>query len=224
MVHSRGDRLRPFADLHGQPCHRLYVLDTVRRIQAPARGCRRKRMAHGSQDPVGPLIPEPPSISSQRGQASYAFVEQPQTRASKRSIVTLDHQWPHLPTTIAELRNAVRGFVEPMPNRAEERLPSLVRRGTPLFDKLVSRNRVRYTASAEMLFEHVMNIGAEGAGEGQFNYVEDFDLTINGQHIMATDAAHAFVQVFARRPVNSSRASAARVTKTPTSKSRKAFR
>ena len=51
-------------------------------------------------------------------------------------------------------------------------------------------------ASAEMLFEHVMNIGAEGAGEGQFNYVEDFDLTINGQHIMATDAAHAFVQVF----------------------------
>ena len=50
--------------------------------------------------------------------------------------------------------------------------------------------------SAQMSFEHVMNIGSKGDGEGQFLYVEDFDLTINGRHIMVTDAAHAYVQVF----------------------------
>ncbi len=51
-------------------------------------------------------------------------------------------------------------------------------------------------AHAEMKFEHVMNIGSKGSGEGQFKYVEDFDLTVDGKHIMATDAAHAWVQVF----------------------------
>ena len=51
-------------------------------------------------------------------------------------------------------------------------------------------------AGSELKFEHVMDIGSEGSGEGQFNYIEDFDLTIDGQYIMATDAAHAWVQVF----------------------------
>ena len=47
----------------------------------------------------------------------------------------------------------------------------------------------------EMKFEHVMNIGSEGTGPGQFKYVEDFDFDIQGR-LMATDAAHAYVQVF----------------------------
>ncbi len=51
-------------------------------------------------------------------------------------------------------------------------------------------------AHAGLKFEHVMNIGSKGSGEGQFKYVEDFDLTIDGKYIMATDAAHAWVQVF----------------------------
>ena len=44
-------------------------------------------------------------------------------------------------------------------------------------------------------FEHVMNIGSDGTGEGQFKYVEDFAFTKNG-YLLATDAAHAWVQVF----------------------------
>src|SRR6187549_888097 len=53
------------------------------------------------------------------------------------------------------------------------------------------------SASAEMTFEHVMNIGSKGAGEGQFEYVEDFAMSKDG-HLLATDAAHAFVQAFDR--------------------------
>jgi len=44
-------------------------------------------------------------------------------------------------------------------------------------------------------FEHVMNIGSEGSGPGQFKYVEDFALDSKG-YLLATDAAHAYVQVF----------------------------
>lgn len=44
-------------------------------------------------------------------------------------------------------------------------------------------------------FEHVMMIGTQGTGEGQFKYVEDFDFSADG-HLLATDAAHAWVQVF----------------------------
>ena len=50
-------------------------------------------------------------------------------------------------------------------------------------------------ARAALNFEHVMNIGTKGTGEGQFKYVEDFALSIEG-HLLATDAAHAYVQVF----------------------------
>jgi len=45
-------------------------------------------------------------------------------------------------------------------------------------------------------FKHVMNIGTEGTGEAQFKYVEDFDFSSDGKLIYATDAAHAWVQVF----------------------------
>jgi DNA-binding beta-propeller fold protein YncE len=48
----------------------------------------------------------------------------------------------------------------------------------------------------EVRYEHAMNIGSEGSREGQFQYVEDFDMAINGQHLLVTDAAHAYVQVF----------------------------
>jgi DNA-binding beta-propeller fold protein YncE len=49
--------------------------------------------------------------------------------------------------------------------------------------------------AAAMNFEHVMNIGSEGSGEGQFKYVEDFALAKDG-NLLATDASHAYVQVF----------------------------
>ena len=52
------------------------------------------------------------------------------------------------------------------------------------------------TQAAELKFEHVMSIGTKGDDLGQFGYVEDFDIASNGQHILVTDAAHAFVQVF----------------------------
>jgi DNA-binding beta-propeller fold protein YncE len=44
-------------------------------------------------------------------------------------------------------------------------------------------------------FEHVINIGSAGTDEGQFKYVEDFAFTKGGQ-LLATDAVHAWVQVF----------------------------
>ncbi len=50
-------------------------------------------------------------------------------------------------------------------------------------------------AMSNMSFEHVMNIGTQGTGEGQFKYVEDFALSIDG-NLLASDAAHAWIQVF----------------------------
>jgi DNA-binding beta-propeller fold protein YncE len=47
----------------------------------------------------------------------------------------------------------------------------------------------------DVKFEHVMTIGSEGTGEGQFKYVEDFAFSKDGR-LLATDAAHAWVQVF----------------------------
>jgi DNA-binding beta-propeller fold protein YncE len=52
------------------------------------------------------------------------------------------------------------------------------------------------SGSAQPLkFQHVMNIGGEGTGNGQFKYVEDFAFDKKG-HLLATDAAHAYVQAF----------------------------
>lgn len=50
-------------------------------------------------------------------------------------------------------------------------------------------------AADAISFEHALTIGAEGSGEGQFKYVEDFALTKDGK-LLATDAFHAWVQVF----------------------------
>lgn len=50
-------------------------------------------------------------------------------------------------------------------------------------------------AAAQPKFEHVMDIGSKGDGEGQFSYVEDFAFEPDGD-LLATDAAHAWVQVF----------------------------
>ena len=55
--------------------------------------------------------------------------------------------------------------------------------------------QTQVSAKPSMSFEHVMNIGTKGTGEGQFKYVEDFALSIEG-HLLVTDAAHAYVQVF----------------------------
>ncbi|WDP92525.1 MAG: hypothetical protein HUN04_23495 [Desulfobacter sp.] len=48
-------------------------------------------------------------------------------------------------------------------------------------------------------FKHVMTFGSRGSGEGQFKYVEDFALARNGQHLLITDAATAWVQVFDKK-------------------------
>ena len=50
-------------------------------------------------------------------------------------------------------------------------------------------------AASDLKFEHVMNIGDVGTGEGKFKYVEDFAFSREG-HLLATDAAHAYVQAF----------------------------
>lgn len=50
-------------------------------------------------------------------------------------------------------------------------------------------------SAADLKFEHVMNIGSEGVGEGQFKYVEDFAFSKDG-HLLVTDASHAYVQAF----------------------------
>ncbi|MEZ4528997.1 MAG: 6-bladed beta-propeller [Desulfobacterales bacterium] len=50
-----------------------------------------------------------------------------------------------------------------------------------------------------MEFRHVMTFGSEGEGEGQFRYVEDFALAANGQDLLVTDAATAWVQVFDKK-------------------------
>src|SRR5262245_1529489 len=47
----------------------------------------------------------------------------------------------------------------------------------------------------DVKFEHVMTIGSEGTGEGQFKYVEDFAFSKDGR-LLVTDAAHAWVQAF----------------------------
>ena len=48
-------------------------------------------------------------------------------------------------------------------------------------------------------FKHVMSFGSKGSGEGQFEYVEDFALAKNGKHLLVTDAATAWVQVFDKK-------------------------
>jgi DNA-binding beta-propeller fold protein YncE len=49
--------------------------------------------------------------------------------------------------------------------------------------------------AGELRFEHALTLGSEGTDPGQFKYVEDFALTKDGK-LLATDAAHAYVQVF----------------------------
>ncbi len=49
--------------------------------------------------------------------------------------------------------------------------------------------------AGESRFEHVMNIGSEGSGPGQFKYVEDFAFS-KDDHLLVTDAANSIVQVF----------------------------
>lgn len=55
---------------------------------------------------------------------------------------------------------------------------------------------VPFVSAKDLKFEHVMNIGTVGTGEGQFKYVEDFAFSNDGKYLLVTDAAHAWVQVF----------------------------
>lgn len=57
---------------------------------------------------------------------------------------------------------------------------------------------IAFAKSAKIRFEHVLTIGSEGTGPGQFRYVEDFALTKAGQ-LLVTDASHAWVQAFDKR-------------------------
>src|SRR3978361_58572 len=50
-------------------------------------------------------------------------------------------------------------------------------------------------SAAGRMFEHVLNIGSAGDGEGQFSYVEDMAFT-RDRRLLATDASHAWVQEF----------------------------
>ncbi|MGF1742514.1 6-bladed beta-propeller [Vibrio profundum] len=47
-------------------------------------------------------------------------------------------------------------------------------------------------------YQHVMTIGEEGSGPGQFRYVEDFAISASG-HLLVTDALNANVQIFNRK-------------------------
>jgi hypothetical protein len=79
------------------------------------------------------------------------------------------------------------------------------------------------SAGLAMEFEHVMNIGSEGSGEGQFKYVEYFALDSKG-NLLATDAAMPMCKCSISRPGSSSPGSEARAMRTITWKSRKASR
>ena len=46
-------------------------------------------------------------------------------------------------------------------------------------------------------FEHVMTIGSQGAGDGQFRYIEDLAWDSDG-NLMVTDAVNVNIQVFDR--------------------------
>jgi DNA-binding beta-propeller fold protein YncE len=59
----------------------------------------------------------------------------------------------------------------------------------------LSMSPVAALADSPLRFEHVMTIGTEGTGEGQFKYVEDFAFTREGK-LLVTDAVTAWVQVF----------------------------
>ena len=105
-VQARRPLRRPSADLHGA-CEAV-CLD-LRRCGAGA------GLADGSRLPVsvGPLLTN--QIKFWGIQPSYAFVEQPQTNGvAERFNRTLKEQIIHgrIYRNIAELRNAVRGFVE----------------------------------------------------------------------------------------------------------------
>src|SRR5258707_15752956 len=65
----------------------------------------------------------------------------------------------------------------------------------PSFALCVALGMSVASAEDKIQFEHVLNIGSAGTGEGQFKYVEDFAFTKGGQ-LLATDAVHAWVQVF----------------------------
>jgi DNA-binding beta-propeller fold protein YncE len=48
-------------------------------------------------------------------------------------------------------------------------------------------------------FEHVLSFGSKGGGDGQFHFVEDFDLTSDGKRLLVTDAVNSNVQAFDKR-------------------------
>jgi DNA-binding beta-propeller fold protein YncE len=54
------------------------------------------------------------------------------------------------------------------------------------------------SAVSALEVEHVMNIGSQGMGEGQFLYVEDFAFDTAG-NLLVTDASHSYVQVFNKK-------------------------
>ncbi|MEM5495415.1 6-bladed beta-propeller [Hoeflea sp. AS16] len=74
-------------------------------------------------------------------------------------------------------------------------MKTLFTRGIAVSALLASTAFALPAFAADDMFEHVMTIGSEGEGEGQFKYVEDFAFDGKG-NIIVSDAAHAFMQVF----------------------------
>ncbi len=64
-----------------------------------------------------------------------------------------------------------------------------------LFCSLLLAPHLSWVQAAPLKFEHVMNIGSEGRGAGQFKCVEDFAFTRDGR-LLVTDASHSYVQLF----------------------------
>jgi len=74
-------------------------------------------------------------------------------------------------------------------------MKTLFTRGIAVSALLASVALTIPATAAENMFEHAVTFGSQGEGEGQFGYVEDFAFDGKG-NIIATDAAHAYVQVF----------------------------
>ena len=150
-VQARRPLRRPSADLHGA-CEAV-CLDSAG--AAPGAG-----LADGSRLPVsvGPLHHQIKFWGIRR---PYAFVEQPQTNGvAERFNRTLKEQIIHgrIYRNIAELRNAVRGFVEQYnaqwivekngylsPAQARQAWHTAMSLRPPHETNLCPRNRVRYT-------------------------------------------------------------------------------
>ena len=146
-LQARRPLRRPAADLHGA-CRAVW-LDRGRRGSGAG-------LADGSRLPLSDHFTN--QIKFWGIQPSYAFVAEPQTNGvAERFNRTPDHPW-RIYRNIAELRDAVRGFVELYnaqwivekngylsPAQARQAWHAAIQSGPPRETNLCPRNRVRYS-------------------------------------------------------------------------------